>query len=238
MNPTKLEYSADTYQFLSTATVVDVGPGDGSIVLDRTIFYPQGGGQPTDKGFLRTPDARFRVDKVELVNGVVYHRGTFEQGRIQVGDAVELAVHEATRRQNAKLHTGGHLIMTALDSLKRMKAVKGYHFPDGPYVEFLGMVPEAERASLVDGVQRFINQAIEQGSDVNASETTLAALEAEGVFIPMEIPRDKPTRVITTCGYKSPCGGTHVATLKELAGLKVRSLKVKGGNTRVSYTIG
>jgi alanyl-tRNA synthetase len=177
------------------------------------------------------------VDKVELVNGIVFHRGTFVEGEFGSGAIVDLEVHEATRLQNAKLHSGGHLIMTAMDSLRQMKAIKGYHFPDGAYVEFQGVVPESERASLAKQAQQFIDQAIEQGGDVTAALTSLAELEAEGVFIPMEIPRDKPTRVVITCGYKSPCGGTHVSKLIELKGLKIRSLKAKSGNTRISYGI-
>ncbi len=65
----------------------------------------------------------------------------------------------------------------------------------------------------------------------------MEALRAAGVHMPAETPEGKPTRVVITSGYVSPCGGTHVKKLGALTGLKVKGVKVKSGRTRVSYYI-
>lgn len=235
---TEMTYLEDTYRFEDIARITRVEVVDGTwLEFDRTIFYPQGGGQPTDKGYVESTSGRFRVDKVELVDGTIRHRGNFDSGAFVLGEQVSLLVHGPTRLANARMHSGGHLIMTAMDTLRAMKAIKGYHFPDGPYVEFLGAVPELERPDLVVALQKELDRLVDSALDVEAVLTSLQALEDEGIYIPMEIPKDKPTRVVTTGGYRSPCGGTHVKSTDDLRGIVVKGLKSKSGNTRVSYTM-
>jgi alanyl-tRNA synthetase len=118
-----------------------------------------------------------------------------------------------------------------------MRAVKGFHFPQGAYVEFDGTLDEATKAELVEALQRRIDELVAADEEVLVESTTVGELVAEGVFMPTGVPTDKPTRVVTTCGYRSPCGGTHVVRTGELAGLRVRRVKSKSGRTRVAYEV-
>lgn len=240
-NNTRMRYLDDTEIFKSTGSLVAFEPpqgmSSGRIVLDETIFYPQGGGQPTDTGIIRNGDSVFTVQRVSYDSGIIYHSGTLESGTFSTGDVVDLEIDSDRRMKHAKLHTGGHLVMTAVDRILQMPAIKGYHFPDGPYVEFLGTIPAEERPAMLNRIQDELTLLIAENSSVTSEFVTPEELQRQNVYVPAEIPAGKPTRVVITSGYKSPCGGTHVKNLGELAGLKIRGIKVKSGHTRMSYAI-
>merc|ERR1711964_574977 len=97
------EYFEDTFRFKSTATVVRIDtspdytkvPDAIDVQLDRTIFYPQGGGQPTDTGLIFVGEKVFKVAFVgcdDHVGGVIHHYGTFESESFAEGDSVDLAI--------------------------------------------------------------------------------------------------------------------------------------------------
>lgn len=237
---TELKYLEDTEMFQSEAIVTSFDPETptGSVmVLNQTIFYPQGGGQPTDTGTISEDAASFDVSRVSFRDGVVYHAGTMTKGAFQAGDKVHLAIDGDRRMRHAKLHTGGHLVMTAVDRLLHLPAVKGYHFPDGPYVEFIGTTGTEGREQLLADIQTVLDKLVAEDSAVTSQFITVEELQEQGIYVPAEIPAGKPTRVVITSGYKSPCGGTHVKRLGELSGLRAKAIKSKSGNTRVSYYI-
>ena len=239
MTNTVLKYLEDSEQYSDTATVLELRRLPGSpapvLILDETILYPQGGGQPTDHGVISKQDGKLMVSRVSFVEGEVHHNGTFSGAEFEPGDRVDVEVDGARRQDHARLHTGGHLIMTAVDRLLGLPALKGYHFPDGPYVEFEGVVPTEERERVLGQIQQILDELVAENSEVSARFEKIETLREQGVHIPAEIPADKPTRVVVTAGYQSPCGGTHVKRLGELSGLKARGIKAKSGHTRVSY---
>lgn len=236
--PTELMYLQDTELCSAEAKVVEaisVADGRTLVVLDRTIFHPQGGGQPTDVGTICTEGGSVAVDRVSFVDGVVRHEGTQVEGVVAEGDLATLEIDFARRWEHARLHTGGHLVMTTIDTLAGLPAVKGYHFPNGPYVEFEGMVEAPRQAGLADDVQRELDRLIAENSAVTARFATVEELLAEDVHVPALPAAGKRTRVVVTAGYHSPCGGTHVPALGALIGLRVKGIKTKSGRTRVSY---
>jgi Ser-tRNA(Ala) deacylase AlaX len=215
---------------------IDMDERGVSVTLDRTPFYPQGGGQPSDVGVIAGEGWSFSVSRALLLEGVVRHYGTPVAGEPARGPA-HAAIDPAARALHARLHSGGHLLMSAMYELTQMRAVKGYHFPDGPYVEFDGVLEEPARAGILEALQRRLSEMTAADEAITTELTTPAKLREEGVFMPMEIPAGKPTRVVTTFGYRSPCGGTHVARSGELAGLRVKKLKSRQGRTRVAYEL-
>ena len=84
---TILLYLEDTYLFQETANIVESGKNENGkyIILDKTIFYPQGGGQPTDTGTIQNENAQFDVSMVRMdENGIVYHYGEYSMGRLMI----------------------------------------------------------------------------------------------------------------------------------------------------------
>jgi Ser-tRNA(Ala) deacylase AlaX len=238
IDKTELTYLSEPARSRIDVTVqsVDCGENGPTLILNRSPFYPQGGGQPSDIGVIEGDGYKFAVRKATLVDGVVHHAGIAVEGEPVPGPA-QAAIESAPRALHARLHSAGHLIMTAMFELTGLRAIKGYHFPDGPYVEFDGVLDESTRVGVVEALQRRLNEMITADEEISTEFTTHGQLEAEGVFIPTEIPASKPTRVVTTFGYRSPCGGTHAPRSGDIAGLRVRKVKSKSGRTRVAYEL-
>ena len=236
---TQLDYLDRTDLSVSAATVVGIVEVEGSpaLVLDRTIFYPQGGGQPSDTGTIRAQDASFAVTKAVVEGDRVIHMGSWHGGGAGPGTPVDLEIDPARRQLHARLHTAGHVVMAAAHRSNGLLATKGYHFPDGPYVEFSDTVADAERAAFVSAVSEEVERMLQSATAVTSSYSSVADLETAGVHLPPGVP-DGRVRVVSTDGYASPCGGTHVASLDQIGSISIRGVKYKSGRTKVSYEIG
>ncbi len=226
---TKLVYMEFMDRLADTARVESMEPTDGktAVVLDRTIFYPQGGGQRYDTGTMTCEGKRFRVTEVRYVDGSVKHYGTFEGMPFAVGDTVSCAVDGARRLLNSRLHSAGHVLDMAQKNLGiGWVPGKGYHFPDGPYVEYEGDLGGIAVEKLRQDLEAECAAII--ATDVT---TKVRFTEANG-------PGGKPGRVVMYGDFSVPCGGTHVANLGAIGKLTIRSIKPKSGKIRVGYEIG
>lgn len=118
--PTAMLYLEDTYLLAERAAVLSVTTledGATDIALDRTILYPQGGGQPCDHGSIATDTGTLAVERVGLdPDGIIHHIGTLT-GTISPGQTAELRVDAERRILNARNHSAGHLIDVAVSAL-------------------------------------------------------------------------------------------------------------------------
>jgi Ser-tRNA(Ala) deacylase AlaX len=241
MAETILEYLQDMYRYTGPANVLevrDIQNGRGTLVLDKTIFYPQGGGQACDTGLIESATFHFVVESVTYSAGIVLHSGNIRAGQPTPGSEVTLTVDRARRHYNSCLQSGGHLLLNAMENIgQTLIATKGYHFPDGPYVEFAGSIPEQERDSLLHKLQTEINRLIEKDVPIAWQFVPADKLREVCKNVPTNVPTDKPTRVVTIEQLSQPCGGTHVPSSAVLRGMTVDRIKSKKGDTRISYSI-
>ncbi|MEH2221564.1 alanine--tRNA ligase-related protein [Nostoc sp.] len=236
---TVLAYLEDTYKFTDNAHIEYVANDErGSYcVLDSTVFYPQGGGQPSDIGTIEAKGVQLPIGFVSFVDGDVRHYGDFSSVSLEKGEEVNLYVDEAHRMQNAKAHTAGHLMYTIIESLdKNLIAVKGYHFPDGSYVEFKGSPSFENTEIFIAEVNTKISQALNEATSVEVSLITPEKLAVRWSNIPNNLPPGKPLRVVTIDNFHpTPCGGTHLKSLNELKSVIVTKVKRQKGNLKISY---
>src|SRR3989338_5307638 len=103
---TNLIYMTDSYQNELTARVVScIQKGNGwEIILDKTIFYPQGGGQPSDKGTIVGKHGTAHVKHVRMTGDTVIHEGTLE-GTLVAGEPVQCAIDWELRSHNMRVHS-------------------------------------------------------------------------------------------------------------------------------------
>jgi Ser-tRNA(Ala) deacylase AlaX len=211
--------------------------GRTDLMLDRTILYPQGGGQAWDTGTIRSAHAAFQVQEVRFIDGIVHHYGMVTEGSFAAGDAVTLQVDAARRLLNSRLHTGGHLIDEAVRNLAlAWMPTKGIHYPGQAAVEFTGEVTDAE--ALRQQIEHEVNRLIQAGYVTKAELVDLETLAQRAHFVLPNLPKDKPIRIVTVWGEKGvPCGGTHVANISEVGKLAVRYVKAKKGEIKVAYEL-
>jgi Ser-tRNA(Ala) deacylase AlaX len=241
---TSLLYMDDSYIFTGKAKIVEIEileEGKSALILDQTVFYPQGGGQPCDIGVIKSENSvnTFKVEKVGFNLGWVQHIGTAE-GQFKVGDEVVLEIDETRRRFNSRLHSAGHMIDYAAEKAGvTWKPTKAFQFPEGPYVEYEGAdLLDSEKQELIKKIQKNADEIIALGIVVTTMLTTKEELSKYCSFVPDYIPEGKPVRIVIFEGFPAiPCGGTHVKNTKEIGVLKVLDIVSKKGNIRIKYNI-
>jgi Ser-tRNA(Ala) deacylase AlaX len=232
----------DTYVYEDEATLAEIKSfEDGRIglVLDRTIFYPQGGGQPADHGTIYLDDREFSVGDVRNLDGVIYHFSTVLPSEFQTGKKVRLVVARERRILNSRLHTAGHLLDVAVQNLGlNLSPGKAYHFPDGPYVEYEGEPASADKEAVTREVGSEANRLIASNLPVSVVVTNSEEAAKLCGGLPEYVDRGKPIRVVSIGdGIGCPCAGTHLRNVGEIGPLVISKIKTKGGKTRVSYLL-
>jgi Ser-tRNA(Ala) deacylase AlaX len=228
-NPTNLIYLNDTYLFEGLAQIVKIFEHESQtvLILDQTIFYPQGGGQPSDIGFIINQNGKFEVTKTVFEpSGQVWHLGNFISGNFEISETVKLEIDKEKRVLNSKNHSAGHLIDLAIESLNlNLEPAKGYHFPVGAYVEYSGDL-NIENTKFAEILEQKVNEIIQENPKISF-EMTNSKHES-----------GKPERIMHVEGYKScPCGGTHIKNLAEIGQITIKKVKKNKGNIRISYQL-
>ena len=177
---TKLNYLDDTYLFESKATFIEIKENEKgkAVILDETIFYPQGGGQPADTGKIILDNIIFSVTDVRLdENGIVWHFGEFQNEGFNKNDKVILKIDSDRRLINTKLHSAGHLLDCAVIKMgiKNITATKGFHFPNGPSVEYNGTIENS--AEIIPELEKIVNELIVKNLQIE--KQTLSSDEAK-----------------------------------------------------------
>lgn len=218
---------------LSIQEVTDKGI---SVILDQTIFYPQGGGQPSDKGEILTSATTFQVNDVRLIDGIVHHFGNFSKGIFNLNEEVTLKIDSDLRLLHTKLHSAGHLIDAAIRLIELpLVPTKGYHFPQGPYVEYEGEIPPDQREIIRLRLEQKVNDLVANKFEtevmINAQPSTIEISDSSTT-------NDKAIRIVTLVPELGcPCGGTHVKNTGDIGQVQITKIRVKSGQTRISYLL-
>jgi Ser-tRNA(Ala) deacylase AlaX len=227
---------------------------DVALVLDQTLFYPQGGGQPSDTGYIfkikhqdtfhsvSTP--HFRVKMVRLMDeGEIYHIGSFvnvaDDGvTVQEQDQVVMQIDAVSRELHRRYHTAGHVISVAVRSfdLPDVQEIKGHHFPGEAYVEFQGTIPKERLADI----QTYCDKITSEGRRVQGSYPgSIEEMESKCLIIPNAVDvnnNKKIVRIVDVQGIGAyPCGGTHVDNTADLGKMTVKKISHSKGHTKISY---
>lgn len=188
------------------------------IILDKTPFHAEGGGQVGDRGIITGSMGIAVVETTrKLADGTVYHLAVVTEGTIKSGEVVQLSVDTNRRRAVARNHTGTHLLHAAL------KQVLGHHVnqagslvePDRLRFDFSHFAPvSAEQLAEIESI---INHTILNNDSVNVIETTQEIAKDMGAMALFGEKYGDVVRVVMVNDFsKELCGGTHVNTTAEI----------------------
>jgi Ser-tRNA(Ala) deacylase AlaX len=237
---TRLRYleEMDRLELTSQVVALDQQDGRDAVILEETIFYPQGGGQPYDQGTIESSSAWFSVEEVRFVDGVVRHIGTFRSGKFEPGIAVTSRVAPERRSLHSRVHSAGHVVDMAVTALGlNWTPGKGYHFPEGPYVEYSGAF-DRDVEILKKEIETSASAIVHAGIETYTRFVSAEDLRQLCRFVPENLPSGKQIRIVFYGDFGVPCGGTHVARLGDIGSLTIRKLKKSGDIIRVSYAVG
>lgn len=233
---TKLLYLENTYFFESEAQILESGKDDHGhyVILDQTIFYPQGGGQPSDQGILVSLKGQLPILMVRNIQGEIRHYLSGLPAEDLKNLRVNCRLDEQRRILNAKYHTGSHLLGNVVEYLyPQLKAVKGHSFPKEAYVEFQGS-DSLDR----DRIQHSLHQALEAGHAISIFDIDPESFEKKFYKLPYTIPAHKDFRVMQIESFLPvPCGGTHLSSTREIHALSMNKIKIKDNKVHISYEV-
>lgn len=230
----------DMHTLEGDAEVVEIGEQDGRkyVVLNQTILYAQGGGQPADHGRIKSEAVEFVVLDVRYKDGIVYHYGEYVSGVFSSGDGVHITVDAECRQLHKRLHSAAHILDMAVAEMNLPWIPgKGYHFPDGPYVEYSGSLEGVNVDELKARLEERCNKIIAQNVPTSTRFVTKEELAALVRHVPGNLPENKLIRVVLYGDFGVPCGGTHVAHLAEVEQETIRKIKADKGTIKVGYDI-
>ncbi len=198
--------------------VLALVPGEPTgVVLDRTPFYAEGGGQIGDRGELIGPAGRLRVDDTQRSGEAIVHLGELT-GELAIGDLVRGEVDEGRRMGAARNHTGTHLLHRALRDVlgEQAKQAGSWVGPDGLRFDFPAQ--SATPREALREVERRVNAQVRRNAPVHPELMKLEEAQEIGAdmfFGEKYLPES--VRVVQVEGYsKELCGGTHVASTGEI----------------------
>lgn len=240
-------YLLDSYLFQADAVVTYIAiqdhckHGSHKIRCNVSIFHPQGGGQASDEGILcKNGIAIFTVNFCQMdTDGICNLFGIFidTPDILEVGDSIEQKINPLKRVLHIKLHSAGHILDAAIHRLGLSNILlpyKGYHFPDGPYVEYKiadtsSISKEEVFKDLLELINGTIDTIINEQIPTNTTISFPATNESEIAY--------KYYRVVEVANISCPCGGTHVRNTQELEKMKISRIKTKKDVMKISYEI-
>ena len=211
------------------------------VVLDRTPFYAEMGGQVADHGYLTGGSANLKVNQVKKTpKGFYVHTCTLLDGTIRVGDTVTAAVDEQRRASICRNHTATHLMQKALREVLGEHVHQAGSYQDDKitrfdFTHFNAVTPE----ELVE-VEKRVNEKIFAALPVTIQNLPIEEAKKMGAMALFGEKYGKVVRVVDAGGWSVEfCGGTHVKNTAQIGCFKILSeASVAAGIRRIEATTG
>lgn len=225
-------FRTDSYRRSCTATVTAVD-GEGRVILDQTVFYPRGGGQPGDSGRLKLADGR-TLAVIDTVKGAeadqILH--CLEDGATppSVGETVEAEIDWDRRYAHMRMHSALHLLSAVIDA----PVTGGQVGAEKSRLDFNWPEATLDKQEITEA----LNRLIEADHPLTASHITEEELDANPTLVKtmsVQPPRGVGDIRVIRIGDDvdlQPCGGTHVARTGEIGRVKVAKIEKKGRQNR------
>jgi alanyl-tRNA synthetase len=222
------------------AVVLDVFERDDGydVVLDQTMFYPEGGGQPADHGTLSSDETTVQVTDVQITEGVVLHRTDGDPGK---GEFVRGQIDVERRRRLMRHHTATHVVGHAArevlgDHIRQAGAQKGTDRARFDVTHYERITREQ-----IEEIERLANEIVMRNLPVKQEWPDRHEAEERYGFDLYQggIPPGRNIRIITVGDDVQACGGTHVKRTGDIGAIKILSTEpVQDGIERVVFAAG
>ncbi len=194
------------------------------VVLDKTPFYAEGGGQVNDNGFMSTQEITVKIDKVEKKDGIFYHSGTVDKGTLKTGDMILAHVDNIKRNKTARNHTATHLLQKALRNVLGSHVQQAGSMVNEKVLRFDFSHFEALTKEQLSQVEKIVNDAINEFMEVTCREMSMEEAQAAGAMALFGEKYGNVVRVVNAGGWSIElCGGTHVRNTGEIGAFKIIS---------------
>ena len=205
----------------------------GAIVLDKTPFYAESGGQASDIGELTFESGSAEVLSVTHSGPVFIHHILVNQGILKVGDFLTASVDPANRHRTARNHTATHILHKALANTLGSHVKQAGSSVEPGLLRFDFTHFEALGKDKILEIESIVNKVIDEFRPVITSETTVDEAKAKGAAAFFDEKYGDTVRLVEVEGFSAElCGGTHVKNSGEIGCFKIISEASIGSGTR------
>ena len=242
LNDTGVVVALSDEETLTDAIATDEEAKDGVlVVLDKTPFYAEMGGQVADNGLLTGPECSLRVlDVKKTPKGYYVHTCVLESGIVKVGDHLNAQVDKEYRMSVCRNHTATHLLQAALrevlgDHVHQAGSYQDAEITNFDFTHFSAVTPEE-----LARVQKIVNDKIYESMNVTVKEMPIEEAKKLGAMALFGEKYGKVVRVVNIEGWSTEfCGGTHVKNTAQIGGFKIVSeSSVAAGIRRIEAVTG
>ncbi|MBE9118159.1 alanine--tRNA ligase [Lusitaniella coriacea LEGE 07157] len=210
------------------------------VVLDKTPFYAESGGQIGDKGYLCGDNLVVRVEDVQKESGIFIHYGRIERGTLQLGDTVTAQLDRACRRCLQANHTATHLLQAALRKLVDESISQAGSLVAFDRLRFDFNLSRSLTPEELQQVEEQVNTWVAEAHEADVNIMPLEEAKAKGAIAMFGEKYTSDVRVIDFPGVSMElCGGTHVRNTAEIGAFKIISESgISSGVRRIEAVAG
>ena len=209
------------------------------VVLDKTPFYGEMGGQVGDLGEITAAGLRFEIVNTTIEHGFIQHHGHLRQGSLALGARVTARVDESRRQAIRRAHSATHLLHLALHEHVGKHALQQGSKVDADLLRFDFANPKGLTAEQLTAVEDEVNRLVMAGIAVTSKNLPLAEARKLGAMMLFGEKYPDVVRVVTMGQSKELCGGTHLGSTGQIGLMKIVSEEsVAAGVRRITALTG
>jgi len=238
---TEMRSTAKVIAILFEGESVDsVSEGDCTVILDRTPFYGEGGGQIGDTGAIYKDGTMLNVSDTKKTDGVYLHLCTVAEGTLSVGDEVTADISDVRRTSIMRNHSACHLLQAALRQVLGSHVEQAGSYVDENRVRFDFSHYEAVTPEQLASVEMLVNMNILANNKIDTVETDIETARTMGAMALFGEKYGDVVRVVKMGDFSCElCGGTHAESTGQLGLFKITSeSSVAAGVRRIEGTTG
>lgn len=210
---------------------VDALEKEGFVILDKTCFYAESGGQVSDTGMLTSGNVKARVlGVVKAPNGQNLHKIKILDGKMQLGDTLKETVDEAKRHAIEVNHSSVHLLQYALQKIVSNTIRQAGSKVDEDSLRFDFTYTGKLLDDKIIETENFLNEYIQKEMDSKTEIMSLEEAKQTGAMALFGEKYKDQVRVVTIGDSKELCGGTHIKNTSEIQKIAIYNVESKGSN--------
>lgn len=211
--------------------MIDKMEGEGYIILDKTCFYAESGGQIADRGAMKKEGAKIKVlDVQKSPNDQHLHKVEIIEGSVALGDSLEIKIMADERLKTMRNHSAIHLMQAALREKLDLGIRQAGSYVDNERFRFDFNYSGKINENMILEIEKLVNEKIAAATDVVIKEMSLDEAKALGALALFEDKYHDRVRVIQMGESIELCGGTHVSNTSQIKNLAIINLESKGSN--------
>ncbi|MDP8264163.1 MAG: alanine--tRNA ligase [Candidatus Aceula lacicola] len=227
--------------FIGNESVSETKEGDTvKIILDKTPFYAESGGQIGDAGIIKNNDNVCNITQMQKISDVFIHIGVVKSGSLKIKDSVTAKIDNERRLSIMRNHTATHLLQAALRKVLGDHVQQQGSLVDDDRLRFDFTHPKAVSDKEIMEIERIINENVLQCAPVSKKEMSLSDAQKKGALAFFAEKYSKKVRVVNIGNIsKELCGGAHLENTGQIGLFKILSESaIAQGIRRIEATTG